>query len=409
MLVEGPLVDIRSQGSGGSPVNFLDQVTCDAILEGLQDQEGHIPDFTVSPPGTPPPHLPRERTTYVDGHTQTGATYTREKATSTFIDVTHTATQVASKPHVWTSATQTDPLVSSMQDASTQVLIRPRRHEAFTQTARPGTFHRPSQTDSIVLTDASTSMAPVLVATTGCQAGAHFDTDIIPPGVQRPRLPWAYTYGQFEALLLAYPTVHPEDFITFGVLQAQPRRGSQGEWGEVAAVLAHMAGGRRLLADAFFAVMRRIQRLARNDPMRAVEEEALVALVLDERRRSNTPLGDGAYAILAAPGGPLALSAPQRHPRRRPQPSSSAPPPRRSTYPLRGPSRGRGRRPYRASPGPSRAQGGPRRTPPGYVDLTTEDEPMDTPATPPPHVSSGEEDMATDEEDQYLGPRDSAE
>jgi len=128
-------------------------------------------------------------------------------------------------------------------------------------------------------------MAPVLVATTGCQAGAHFDNDVIPPGVHRPRLPWAYSYRQFETLLLAYPTVHPEDFITFGVLQAQPRRGSQGEWGDVAGVLAHMAGGRRLLADSFFVVMRRIQRLARNDPMRAVEEEALVALVLDERRR----------------------------------------------------------------------------------------------------------------------------
>jgi len=42
--------------------------------------------------------------------------------------------------------------------------------------------------------------------------------------------------------------------------------------------------------------------------MRAVEEEALVALVLAERRRSNVPLGDGAYAMLAAPGGPLALA-----------------------------------------------------------------------------------------------------
>jgi len=154
-------------------------------------------------------------------------------------------------------------------------------------------------------------MAPVQVATTGCQAGAYFNNETIPPGITRPRLPWAYTYGQFEALLLAYPTVHPKDFITIGVLQAQPRRGSHREWGEVAAVLAHMAGGRRLLADSFYTVMRRIQRLARNDPMRAVEEEALVALVLDERRRSNTPLGDGAYATLAAPGGPLALAAPQ--------------------------------------------------------------------------------------------------
>jgi len=58
-------------------------------------------------------------------------------------------------------------------------------------------------------------MAPVLVATTGCQAGAYFDNESIPPGVHRIRLPWSYTYGQFEALLFAYPTVHPKDFITF--------------------------------------------------------------------------------------------------------------------------------------------------------------------------------------------------
>jgi len=79
-------------------------------------------------------------------------------------------------------------------------------------------------------------MAPVLVATTGCQAGAYFDNKVIPPGVIHPRLPWAYTYLQFEALLTAYPTVHPEDFITFGVIQAQPRCGSQHEWGDVAGV-----------------------------------------------------------------------------------------------------------------------------------------------------------------------------
>jgi len=140
-------------------------------------------------------------------------------------------------------------------------------------------------------------MVPVLVATTGCQAGAYFDNDTIPPGVHRPRLPWAYTYAQFEALLLAYPTVHPEDFVTFGVLQAQPQRDSHREWGEMAGVLAHMAGGRRLLADSFYDVMRRIQRLARTDPMRAVEKDGLVALVLTERRRSNVPLGDGAAAL----------------------------------------------------------------------------------------------------------------
>jgi len=134
--------------------------------------------------------------------------------------------------------------------------------------------------------------------------------------------------------------------------------------------------------------------------MRAVEEDALVTLVLDERRRSNAPLGDGAYATLAAPRGPLAFAAPQKDPRRRPRPASSAPPPHRPTS-QQGPSRGRGRRRFRASPGPSGAQGGPSQ---GYVDLTTEED-METPATPPPQVS-GDEEMATDEEDRYLGPRD---
>jgi len=58
-----------------------------AVFEGL------MPDF--SPPGIPPPSLPLE-STRVDGHTQTGATYTRDKATHTFIDVTDAATQVSS-------------------------------------------------------------------------------------------------------------------------------------------------------------------------------------------------------------------------------------------------------------------------------------------------------------------------
>jgi len=96
MLVEGP-TDTRetmSQGSGGSPVHFLDTATCNAILEGLRDTDGHMPDFD-SAPCTPPPALPLE-VTHVDGHTQTGVAFTREKATSTFIDVTHTATQVVS-------------------------------------------------------------------------------------------------------------------------------------------------------------------------------------------------------------------------------------------------------------------------------------------------------------------------
>jgi len=42
----------------------------------------------------------------------------------------------------------------------------------------------------------------------------------------------------FDQLLQAYPEVHPEDFVTFSILQEQPLRGSAREWGEVAGVLA---------------------------------------------------------------------------------------------------------------------------------------------------------------------------
>jgi len=77
----------------------------------------------------------------------------------------------------------------------------------------------------------------------GCQAGAYFDNEVIPPGAPRPKLPWAYSYAQFDALLSAYPDVHPEDFVTYGILQAQPCRGSYTKWGDVASVLSHMVGG----------------------------------------------------------------------------------------------------------------------------------------------------------------------
>jgi len=67
-----------------------------------------------------------------DGHTQTGVSYSREKATNTFIDVTDAATQVVSRPHRWTSATQTDSTIVPTQDQSTQDHLRPRRSYAFT-------------------------------------------------------------------------------------------------------------------------------------------------------------------------------------------------------------------------------------------------------------------------------------
>jgi len=84
-------------------------------------------------------------------------------------------------------------------------------------------------------------------------------------------LPWAYSYAQFDQLLQAYPEVHPEDFVTFGILQEQPRRGSYREWGEVAGVLSHMVGGRRALVTELMTIVNKIQRLEHGDPMRSVE------------------------------------------------------------------------------------------------------------------------------------------
>jgi len=160
-------------------------------------------------------------------------------------------------------------------------------------------------------------------------------------------------------------------------------------------------------------IIHRIQRLKRNDLVRAVEEEVLVAIVMRERGRSGVPLGDGAYATLAAPGGPLAQAAPPQDLRRRPPPSSSAPTPGRPTSPQPGPSGTQGGRHNTAGPptGPSGARGGPRHPPPGFatVDLTADaeeekEEEMDaTPAMPPPNVSDdSSNDMKTDEEEDLL-------
>jgi len=55
--------------------------------------------------------------------------------------------------------------------------------------------------------------------------------------------------------------------------------------------------------------------------MRATEELALVAVLRRERRRSRVPLGEGAFDLLAAPGGPMTRPRPPgapRNPRRRP-------------------------------------------------------------------------------------------
>jgi len=111
------------------------------------------------------------------------------------------------------------------------------------------------------------------------QAGCYFDNEVIPPRAPRPKLPWAYAYAQFNQLLQAYPEVHPEDFVTFGILQEQPRRGSCREWGEVAGVLAHMISGRRSLVNELSIIINRIDRLDRDDPMGVTEKLALVAVL----------------------------------------------------------------------------------------------------------------------------------
>jgi len=135
--------------------------------------------------------------------------------------------------------------LASTADEATQVFLRPHQSWAFTQTERLAT----SVTNSYTQT-------------------------------ARPRLPWSYSYAQFGALLNLYPDIHPEDFVTFGVLHDQPRRGSLLEWRDAAGVLSHMVGGRLLLVNQLFPIIRRIQRLHAGDPTRAAEEEALVAIVM---------------------------------------------------------------------------------------------------------------------------------
>jgi len=119
----------------------------------------------------------------------------------------------------------------------------------------------------------------------------------------------------FDQLLQAYPEVHPEEFVTFGVLQEQPRRGSAREWGEVAGVLGNMVGGPQTLVTEIATIINRIARLDRADPMRATEELALVAIIRRERRHSRVPLGEGAFDLLAAPGGPMTRRPPAGAPR----------------------------------------------------------------------------------------------
>jgi len=166
--------------------------------------------------------------------TQTVPVSSRDQLTDVLAPVatSDAAIQVLSRPHQGTSSTQT-PALASTSDQGQQVLLQPPCSVAWTQTARLATSRTSSWTQTHIpaSTATGTGMSQVLTMTTGCQAGAYFNNDEILPGVPRPRLPWAYSYAQFSALLTAYPDAHPEDFVTFGVLQAQPCRGSQwGRW-----------------------------------------------------------------------------------------------------------------------------------------------------------------------------------
>jgi len=277
------------QGSDGSPVNLIDNETCDEILQGLRGADGSLPTFD-SEPGTPPPAL--EAKAACDRGTQTSPSPTHDQQVQT--QPTWTRGNVSQVPHVLTSdgATSTGPKATTSEMGTA---MPPRSTTtAWTQVRR------------VIQKDCGTDMPPVQTKAAESQAGCYSDNEIIPPGAPRPKLPWAYTYAQFDQLLQAYPEVHPEDFVTFGILQEQPRRGSCREWGEVAGALSHMIGGRRTLVNELSLIIHRIQHLDRDDPMRATEEIALVDVILRERRRSAVLLGDGAFAQLAAPGGPMA-------------------------------------------------------------------------------------------------------
>jgi len=203
-------------------------------------------------------------------YTQTPPTWTREKST-----------QISQGP-TCDRGTEMPPVMTG---------------ETSTQMTRP------------ILKDRGTSTTTVTFKMATCQTKVYFDNSEIPPGAPRPTLPWGYGYQQFDSLLAAYPEVHPEDFVTFGILQEQPRRGTIRDWGEVATVLAHMIGGRRTLVNELVFIVNRIQRLDRGDPMRAVEEQTLVDVLLRERRRSAMPLGEASFPQLEAPGGPLGRPA----------------------------------------------------------------------------------------------------
>jgi len=272
-----------SQGSG-SPVAFLDAETCDNILQDLREADGKLPDFNSveSDPRSPPPAFEPE--VALDRATQTVPTPTQDQSAFVLMvrredvmkSVAHQCIQALPPQLVSEGYTQTPPTWT--REKATQLSPGP-TCDRGTEMPAVTTTEAATQMVRAALRDRVTDMPPVRTTTTSSQAGSFFDNEVIPPGAPRPKLPWAYTYAQFDQLLAAYPDVHPEDFVTFGILQEQSRRGSCREWGEVAGVLAHMIGGRPSLINELVIIINRIDRLDRGDPMRVTEEQALVAVL----------------------------------------------------------------------------------------------------------------------------------
>jgi len=119
--------EAMSQGSAGSPVLFLDLAACKEILADLRGEDGNLPTFSDSEPGSPPPMLEVE-VTHLDKGAQTPTVRRRDRSTSAQppVSTADASTQVVSRPHQASSATQTAAHATTA-DQSTQVLLRPPR------------------------------------------------------------------------------------------------------------------------------------------------------------------------------------------------------------------------------------------------------------------------------------------
>jgi len=102
-------------------------------------EDGNLPTFSDSEPGSPPPRL-EVKVTHLDKGVQTPAVHRRDRSTSAQppVSTVDESTQVVRRPHQATSASQ-NPSSAPTHDQSTQVLLRPPRSWAFTQTERPAT------------------------------------------------------------------------------------------------------------------------------------------------------------------------------------------------------------------------------------------------------------------------------